>query len=239
MRQWSSKGARRGVTLVEVIIVMALMGLLVSAAVVGSGQLESARLRRTSSLLTAAIRAGYSRAMATSKTVRLVMDFEERTVWLEEGDQPHLVSSKDASGTGGAEAVTAAEKVALEESGRILKGPTAPRTGFREIQDPGLAPSETGKKHRALESGVQFRSVHTAHDDAPRTKGRAYLYFWPGGTTERASIALSVGKAEGADLEKKTVTVVVAPLTGKSAVKPGLVELATPKDDAEASERQE
>jgi hypothetical protein len=52
-------------------------------------------------------RRAFARASATSKTVRLVMDFDEDAMWLEEGDQPHLVQSKDVTGTGGAEAATA------------------------------------------------------------------------------------------------------------------------------------
>src|SRR4051794_11592070 len=81
----------RGMTLIEVLIVLALMGLIMSAVVIGSGQASSARLRHSSTMIAGAIRIGFARATATSKTVRLVMDFGEGSIWLEEGDQPHLV----------------------------------------------------------------------------------------------------------------------------------------------------
>jgi len=100
----------------------------------------------------------------------------------------------------------------------------------------GLVASEPGKGHKPLERGIRFRQVQTAHDHEPRKEGRAYLYFWPGGQTERAAIQLKIG--EGDD-ETNTVTLLVAPLTGKVTVKDGAVEMPQPQDDQEASERED
>lgn len=223
-------------TLIEVLIVMALMGLILSAVVLGSGQLSSSKMRHTSTMITGAIRVAFARATSTSKTVRLVMDFEESQIWLEEGDQPHLTQSKDESGTGGAAAATQEEREALAESGRILKGPTAPRTSFKEIDAMGLAASAPGKGHKALDSNIKFRRVQTAHDFEERKSGRAYLYFWPGGQTERASIQLRVGSD---DDENRAVTLLVSPLTGKVTVKDGAIAIPKPVDEKEASERED
>jgi general secretion pathway protein H len=225
-------------TLIEVLIVLALVALVMSAVVIGSAQLGSSRLRHASTMLTGAVRVGFSRATATSKTVRLVMDFEESTIWLEEGSQPHLVQTRDVTGTGGAAAATDAERVALEESSRIVKGPTPPRTTFKEIDPMGLASSAPGKAKKPLERGIRFRSVQTAHDEDARTKGRAYLYFWPGGQTERAAIQLQIGEGEE-QKDDVTVTLIVAPLTGKVTVKDGPQPLPKPLDDREASERED
>jgi general secretion pathway protein H len=223
-------------TLIEVLIVMALIALVLSAVVLGSGQLTSSRLRHSSTMITGAIRVAYSRATASSKTVRLVMDFEESAIWLEEGDQPHLVQSKDVSGAGGAAAATAAEKAALDESSRILKGPTAPRTAFTEIDAMGLVASSPGKGHKPLERGIKFRRVQTAHDSEARKEGRAYLYFWPGGQTERAAIQLKVGDS---DEEANALTLMVAPLTAKVTIKDGAVDLPEGKDDKDLSDRED
>lgn len=223
-------------TLIEVLIVMALIALILSAVVLGSGQMASSKLRHSSTMLTGAIRVGFARASSSSKTVRLVMDFEESAIWLEEGDQPHLVQSKDTSATGGAAAATEAEKQALEDSGRILKGPTAPRTAFKEIDAMGLIASTPGKGHKPLEPGIKFRRVQTAHDFEERKDGRAYLYFWPGGQTERAVIQLRIGND---DQEARAVTLVVAPLTGKVKIRDGAVELPKAGDDQAQSERED
>lgn len=228
--------ARAAMTLIEVLIVMALIALILSAVVIGSGQLGSSRARHSATMITGAIRVAYTRATATSRTVRLVMDFDEKAIWLEEGDQPHLVQEKDVSGSGGAAAGTEAEKAAQEESGRILKGPTAPKTSFREIDAMGVAASEPGKGHKPLDSGVLFREVQTAHDDTARKTGRAYLYFWPGGQTERASIQLKTSAAEDAPAQ---MSLIVAPLTGRVAIKDGAVDMAKPVDDKESSDRED
>jgi general secretion pathway protein H len=100
----------------------------------------------------------------------------------------------------------------------------------------GLVASEPGKGKKALERNIKFRRVQTAHDYEERKDGRAYLYFWPGGQTERASIQLKVGED---DDEKNAVTLIVAPLTGKVTVKDGAVEMPKPQDDKEASERED
>ncbi|MCL2725214.1 MAG: prepilin-type cleavage/methylation domain-containing protein [Polyangiaceae bacterium] len=223
-------------TLVEVLIVLVIVAFITGAVVMGSGQLASARLRHSSTMIAGAVRVAFSRATSTSKSIRLVMDMEESAIWLEEGDQPHLVQTKDVTGTGGAEAATMAEKEARAESDRIVKGPTAPRTNFHQIDPMGLVSSDPSKVKKALERGITFREVQIAHDAEPRSSGRAYLYFWPGGQTERASIQLRVGRSND---ERDTVTLVVSPLTGKVTVKDGAVALAQPTDDKAASERED
>ncbi|MBX3193284.1 MAG: prepilin-type N-terminal cleavage/methylation domain-containing protein [Labilithrix sp.] len=231
-----ARAVRRGLTLIEVLIVMAIIALIMGAVIIGTGQLAGSRMRHSSTMIAGAIRVGFSRATASSKSVRLVMDFQENEIWLEEGDQPMLVQSKDTTGTGGAAAATVAEQQALEESSRIIKGPTAPRTAFKEIDAMGLVASSPGKGHKPLERGIKFREVQTAHDDAPRSEGRAYLYFWPGGQTESASIQLKIGDSND---EKDALTLIVAPLTGKATVKDGAVPLPKPETDREASDRED
>ena len=226
----------RGLTLIEVLVVMSIVAILMGAIVIGSGQLASSRMRHSSTMIAGAIRVGFARSSATSKSVRLVMDFTENEIWLEEGDQPMLVQSKDTSGTGGAAAATTAEKQAIQEGARIVKGPTPPRASFREIDAMGLAASAPGKGHKPLERGIKFREVQAQHDDKPRTEGRAYLYFWPGGQTERAAIQLRVGEDKE---EKDAITLLVAPLTGKTTVKDGAIAMPKPVDDTESSERQD
>ncbi len=223
-------------TLIEVLIVMALFGLISGAMIAGSGQLSSSKLKHSTTMLSGAIRVAFSRASSTSKNVRLVLDMETNAFWLEEGDAPMLVQSKDTSGTGGAEASTVSEKDAIAAKDRIIQGPRAPRPRYHEIEVPGMSLNGGKSGHRPLESGITFREVQTAHDDGPRNEGRAYLYFWPGGMTERASIQLRVGQSPE---EHDALTLLVSPLTGKAQIKEGAVAIVNPRDDKEASERED
>ncbi len=231
-------------TLIEILIVLAIIGVVMGGVLAGTGQLASSRLRHSASTLSGAIRVGYTNATASSRSVRLVFDLDEQAIWLEQADRPMLVQSKDLSAAGGAEGATSAEQQAAAETERIVKGPVAPKARFKAIEPAGLASSTKQKGPKPLARGIAFRSVQTSHDDEPRTQGRAYLYFWPGGQTERASIQLfACGKTAeerarcGRD-EASTITLEVSPLTGKVVAKDGPHELAkAPTTDEEASDR--
>ena len=213
---------------------MLLIGLMMGVMIFGSGQATAARLKRATTMVAGAVRVAYTRATATSKSQRLVFDLDEQKLWLEESDTPMLVQSKDTAATGGAAAVTEAERAAYRESDRILKGPRAPLPRYHAVETLGFS-SETGARGpRALGRGLRFREVQAEHDDLPRMTGRAYVYFWPGGQTERASIEMApIASTSDAD----TLTLMIAPLTGKVSIKNGPVPLVIPRDDTQASER--
>jgi general secretion pathway protein H len=232
-RTWAWRRSRRGLTLIEILVVLSLVAVVTGVAIMGSMQLPSARLRGSVTLITSAIKVAFTRATATSKELRLVMDLDHQKIWLEETNLPMLVEWKDKTGTGGADAVTQAEKAALEDGERLVKGPTAPRPQFRAIDAYGFGEIESGKGGKSLGRAVTFRAVQTSHDDESRRSGRAYLYFWPGGLTERASIQVHVGS----DTNETTLTLLVSPLTGRVTVKAGPVDLKMPTDDSTASDR--
>jgi general secretion pathway protein H len=229
------RSEERGLTLIEIIVVMSLIAVVTAAVLGGSMQLPSSRLRRSITMIASAIKVGYTRATATSRSLRLVMDLDRQKVWLEESDAPMLVQTKDTTGTGGADPVTQAEKQAVVETDKVLSGPRIPKAQFHKMDTTGFGDAEDGRDGKPLQHGITFRSVQTAHDDAPRTTGRAYLYFWPGGLTERASIQLRIGDSIE---ESRTLTLLVAsPLTGKVTVKAGPSELELPIDADHASDR--
>jgi general secretion pathway protein H len=217
-------------TLIEILVVLAIVSIVGGVAIAGSMQLPSARLRGGATLLASAIKVAYTRATATSRDLRLVMDLDHGTVWLEESAAPMLVESKSRSPAAGADPVTAAEKAALAERDQIMQGPVISKPMFKPLKASGIGESQESPKTKSIGRGVVFRSVQTTHDDAPRTSGRAYLYFWPGGLTEKASIQVAID-------ERTILSVLVAPLTGKVTVKGGAVDLEIPTDDEHASDR--
>ncbi len=230
-----------GLTLIEILVVLAIVAVLTVGVMGGSGQLEGARLKQAATLVSGAVRAGYGRANATSKSVRLVFDFEKDSMWLEEADQRHLVQSNDKSGAAGANPVTDAERAAAAESERIVKGPKPPRATFKPVTKGEIGDQAEMKSLRALPRGITFREVQASHDLEPKQSGRAYLYFWPGGMTERAVVQLAPKPGDETRVfnDDRTLTLLVSPLTGKTTLKAGSVALKVPKDDAEASERED
>jgi len=223
----------RGVTLVEVLIVLGVVVVMTGLAMLGSGVADSARMRRSSAMIASAIRVAYGHANATSKVVRLVFNFEQRTVAIEESSSQLWLAKNER--TGGAQAATAAERKAVDEAEAILKGPRAPRPSFRPVKAFGFT-AEKGMAGKALERNIRFLQIETSHQDEVVKSDQAYIYFWPGGQTERASIQLSVG---GSTLDPDVVTILVSPLTGKAEMKKGKVNMPRPRDDFEESDRRD
>ncbi len=227
---------QRGVTLLEILVVMVLLSLVVGSVIAGSGQLASARLKRAATMLSGAVRVAFTRATATSKPQRIVFDIDEDKIWLEEADAPMLVQSKDITGTGGADAVTTNEQAAVKEGEGIMKAPRVPRPHFHAVESLGFAEGSGARGPRPLGRGIKYREIQAMHDEHARTSGRAYLYFWPGGQTERAAIQLRIGESIE---DHDALTLMISPLTGKVTVKPGALSLVLPTDDKEASERED
>jgi general secretion pathway protein H len=232
-RSAAPSARQRGLTLVEVLISVALAAMLTGAVVFGSGMFSSSNERAAATLIVAGVRVGLTRASGTGKPTRMVFDLDKDSVLLEEASSSVMLRVKedDESTGGGAEAVTEVEKEAKEEAERILAGPRAPRARFKPIKQLGFNDDKT--EGRELGKGIQFRQVHTEHDGQPRSKGRAYLYFWPGGLTERAVVQLK--RNDGGE----GLSVVISPLTGRARIEKGRVELPEPPSDGEISEREE
>jgi len=213
-------------TLVEVLVVVVIVALISGSMIAGSGQLGGARLKRASALVIGAVRSAFTRATAVSKSVRLVFDLDHHTVNLEESNQPMLVQRSDESL--GADPVSEAQKQAYEEGQRVLGGLVVPRPKFRSAKAAGFD-REGQEGGRPLGRGIVFKQVQTAHDDTPKTEGFAYLHFWPGGQTERATIQIKAEKGDDAS----GLTLVVSPLTGKVSMSAGTVESPWEKLEAE------
>jgi general secretion pathway protein H len=211
----------RGVTLVEVLVVVALIAILAGGAVFGSGMLSSSRLRAGSTLIASSVRLGLSRANNSGHATRLVLDLDGDRVLLEEATGSRMLREKDAPAAG-AEAATQAEQAAKAESDRILEGPHAPRAAFKPVTQFAETP-----EGRELGKGVDLYAVQSEHDDDPVTSGVAYVYFWPGGATERAHVQL---KRTGSD---QALTVIVSALTGRTKIEKGLLDLPEARSDRE------
>lgn len=208
----------RGLTLIELLIVVVLAAIMMSAVVSGMGAATNAKLKASTTLVASAVRTAFTKSSATAKPMRVVFDIDKSRIWLEESIGTVLVTTEDlASRTGGADPATEAEKKAAEDADKIIKGPRAPRPAFTPVKKSGFD-SEDGSQGKELPSGIRFKEIHVMHQDEPATEGRSYLYVWPGGQTELAYLQLR--KGESTD-EGNMMTVFVHPLTGQVKVERG------------------
>jgi general secretion pathway protein H len=214
-------------------VVIVLVAMLMVGVVMGTGSVTNARVKSGATGIISAIRVAYNRASSTSKSQRVVLDMDHAKISLEESSMPMLVRRDDeVTVTGGAEASTPQEREALKETERILKGPQAPKPSFKPITALGF--EAEGKDGKELGRGVEIKrfEVARAKNPQPQTEGRAYLYFWPGGMTERAAIQL------GKTGEKEAIlTVLVSALTGKASVVAGAKSIE--EDRSDPSERED
>src|SRR5690606_429834 len=109
----------------------------------------------------------------------------------------------------------------------------APRPSFTAVEKILGFEHDDGQSVKRLREGVSFRLIEVAHDEEPIVDGRAYLYFWPGGMTQNAAIQIQK------DGDDDVITITVSPLTGKTRIHDGSVEMPRPRTDAEASERED
>ena len=227
-RRSCPKGRSRGVTLIEVLITVALITVISGLGILGIGAASGARLKRGATELSGAIRIAYAQSTSHSRVVRLVFDFAANRMTLEETTQRHLLKK---GRSGGAEPVTEAERLAEQEGAAFSEGAKTPKAAFVPSKAFGFPPE--GKD---LPGGIGFWQIETGHQEAGVGEGRAYLYFFPNGQTENAAIQIRVSNSEETE-DTNFMTILVAPLTGKTNILKGRVPMPVPRDENEASER--
>ncbi len=230
------RAARRGMTLIEIMIVVFLIAVLTGTLLFGSGMFTGANRRAAASLVVAGVRKGLAHANTTGKPVRLAMNIDSGRLILEESSSsealradPSAEVEEDEPLDPGAALLADAEAVAEQ----ILSGAPGASTSFTPVD---LLGSDGDAPGREVGSGIRFVKVQTEHDDEASESGTAYIYFWPGGVTERAIVQI----AERSDDLDEGLTVVVSPLTGRADIKRGRIELPEELfDDEDYSERDE
>jgi general secretion pathway protein H len=219
----------RGFTLIEVMIVMAIVALITVVSVTGLRSLVKSDLRSTATRMAGSIRYLFDRASTTGRVHRLVLDFDNGKYWAEVSDDQFIMGAgketeenrkKEAEKIAKEEEVKreAAEKEAFfggsQIPSRYMPKPFIPKRakfeGFRE----------TAVKPFTLKSGVVLADIYTPRLVKPLAEGKGYVYFFPMGMTEAAVIHLSDGK-------DTFYTLVVHPLTGRVSVKNSYVEADT------------
>jgi general secretion pathway protein H len=205
-----------------------------SALVVsGSGMLTGTRMRSAAMLIMSSVRMGVTRANSVGRPVRLVFDLDTGRLTLEETRGRMLrVQSADEGAKAGAAAATEIEQQAAESARQIIQGPRAPAATFTPVEA-FAADAEDPALGRELGRDIRFLQVQTEHDAQPLTEGRAYLYFWPGGGTERAAIQITRPS------DHAGITVLVSALTGRTKLQRGRIELEESRRDVEFEEREE
>ncbi len=224
---------RRGLTLIELTVAMAIVGALFGAVVYGVGSLTGSKAKAASAQLAGVIRNLYDTASLTGKTCRIVFSMPE------ERDENGRTSYRAECAKG---AVTASAKRDDELSKDNVKqrdssNQSESQRRLKRLDDENDATSENlaEQEKRRVEDQTKFASfgdedireatlpsnvkleVWTQKQRSPVKAGLAYLYFFPQGFTEKAQIAVRQGT--------NSWTLAVASLTGKTVIHSGELEV--------------
>jgi len=225
-------------SLVEIMVVIAIVGLMLGATVYGFRAIARSDLRGSASKLAGAIRYCFDRSITTGQYYRIVLDLDGNRYWAERSeDRMYLARDKESSPGKGQAFDRAKYEKELDEVDQkereawgtakganaqiaaTLEPPPKPRRAhFQAFKDASL-PTVALKRTR-------FFDVYTPRQREPYTSGRAYLYFFPDGHTERAYIHLQDGDA--------WYTLIVYALTGRVEVRTGKIDAPRDFDSLES-----
>jgi general secretion pathway protein H len=195
-------------TLIEVILVVAIIAVVVTGATFGLGAVTRTRLRSSAFKVTSAARFAYNRSLTQGTTTRLHFDFEKNTMAVEETDTPVTLATEEQLESDAGDAVDPWE-LARAHLERPLNR-TEPRSPFQPIT------SQSGKvleryTAQPIGDGISIHALITPHETEKRTDGEGSVYFFPGGVTEHAVIQLT-------DSSDTVYSVEIHPLTGDAHI---------------------
>lgn len=190
------KLTKKGFTLIEVMIVLAIIGLMV---VVGAPRLfhKENNIKSIARHFIVMSREIRNKARLSNSTYRLCIRMEpnKEAYWVERANGPQLIDDP----------ATAEEKAKHKDDKKDDDKDHPPPPPPFQI-DKSLT-----KKETPLTGEMHFTSVETSSMKAPMTEGTAYIHFFAEGFVEAAVLQISVGK-------NLTWTLVFNPLTGQAEV---------------------
>lgn len=153
-------------TLVEIMVVMAIISVIIMATAGGLGGIFEARLSAAANKMSGMVRYGYSLAALRGKVHRLVIDIEGGAYHIEE--------------------VEPTPSCALVEEDTEKETRTSGTQGVS-----GSKVEDNRVRSQKLPEGVRISGVYTKHNGKPVEEGSESIYFFPDGTAEKAFVWLT------------------------------------------------
>jgi general secretion pathway protein H len=205
----------RGLTLIEISIALGIAAMLVGISIPAISSITRAQLKAKSGQLASGIRALYGASAISGRSCRLAIDLEAGQYQAECAKATVRLSSDGERSRNGVREDSKDEELLARARKERESLSEEERARLDILQKSLFAPSNHIPPTRLGES-VRFRQVWVSHQQERYTGGIAYLYFWPSGQTENASIQL----AQGDDV----FTLLVSPLTGRVRIVSGAAD---------------
>lgn len=180
-----------GFTLIEIMIVIALMALVMSFAIPQFGAAIKLNLSNASRQMANLIRATHDEAVLKGSVHRLAIDLDKRQYWVEVGERQFVMLTQEQE----------------EEQRRINERRSEDERA--KHKDKFVLAQSITKKKTTLPTGVSFTDVINARSKEPVKGGMVYAHFFPHGFVEKLVIHLK-------DNYNRENTLIVNSVTGKS-----------------------
>jgi prepilin-type N-terminal cleavage/methylation domain-containing protein len=211
-----------GMTLIEVIVVIAILAFAGAGLSFSLGALTKTNLKSAAGKLASASRFAFMRATIRGTTVRISFDLPGDSFSIEEGHGRVTLTRKDDARRKESEKEDGEDPVAVDPwvaaRNRVEQAvkPTYGASPFSAIT------GEDGKvltRYQNVKLGrrVQLVKLIVPHAPEPIEQGKGAVHFFPAGMTEHAVIQLS----DGADA---IYSVEIHPLTGRARIYPNAYE---------------
>lgn len=251
------RGRERGMTLIEILIVLLIVGMIMWSASMSMGAANQAEVISTTNKLASTVRFAYDRARFTGYYYRIHIDFDKRSFQLQKAEDAMYLPATSRDGEllkanfDKAEDQAERDKQASEAYYSSIAAQVLSGSGPDDPFDPYAVQEKNVPRQRPplfeafadddtlgglgevieLPEDVEILSVQTDADPEPITAGEADLYFFPRGQTQLAAIQLK-GKPKLRQrmqgVENIEYTIMVQPLTGKVSVEAGIIALELP-----------
>ncbi len=178
-----------GFTLIEMMVVMAIIALVAAMAVPSITSYFQVSLTSASREMSSTIKEAYNSTMITGLPHRMAYDIKTSEYWVEVSQTMILLDTKESL-----------ERI--ERRKRLSKSDEPPPSSF------AMDKTVTRKKLK-LPTGVSFEDLVTQQSPEPITEGTAYTHFFPHGLIEQTIIHLK-------DQSSHKVSLVISPVVGKT-----------------------
>jgi general secretion pathway protein H len=180
---WRRTTGQEGFTLIEVGVVLFIVVLLVGIAIPTIRTVNSMQVQTDISKLASNIRAARGHAAVAGETCRMLFNI---------GGGSYSLECTSGLATVGKEAARNGEAQEVKQEHR--QSETVEQQKVRqELQKKHAFTASKVLPSQSFRNNLQFVSVWTPHQQEAYTKGKAYMYFFPSGSSETANIVLQYG----------------------------------------------
>lgn len=181
-----------GFTLIEILVVVALIGLVMAFALPSVSNIFRVSINTTTREIASLVKESYNSAIVTGRVHRLAYNMSEGTYWVESGP-PGLLLGSDKS---------------REKEERLKKLHSTNEEEPKSTPTFSIEKSLT-RKEKSLPRGVVFTDIVNEQSPEPLSTGMAYTHFFPHGQTEQTVIHLK-------DSRQHEISLVISALVGRT-----------------------